>query len=473
MRTCAGSYASIRRSAWCVKALVAAIAGACFFGMPVARGQTSTGCSTSISHPADDCTSCGTSFTGTGGNYTVSASGANACITGGSINELTISGSNTVVRICGNTTINHIGSNLGAGNNIVISAGSTLIFSAANATSTGTHLAITNYGTLDYTGGVSNIYAVTILNIGSSAAINITGDLYLNGGTTNINMLFGGTLNITGKLSFNSQTNFICLNNNAIVNTHDLEINQPNNLHVDPSFVSCIRYTGTATVNKALTPDHLRVCQAPGATVINNNGTTGWGPDVVVIPNCGICNTGVIVPLNLLSFNATANDRNVVQLQWVTAQEINTDRFEIQSSRDGASFAVTGRVNAAGNSAAALTYEYTDTPPGSGLLYYRLKTLDKDGQYTYSPIQTVTLAAINTLRLVSSSRDNLLFYLPEVGSKAFVRLVDLQGRVLWQRDISAGQMQVNIPVSGIIAGNYFVQYSDHSKQQSKQVLAGR
>ncbi len=78
-------------------------------------------------------------------------------------------------------------------------------------------------------------------------------------------------------------------------------------------------------------------------------------------------------PLHLLTFTAKrANTANL--LNWTTAQEVNTDRFEIERSGNSREFSKIGVVKA-GNT----NYTFTDNDPLKGVNYYRLKMLDKDG----------------------------------------------------------------------------------------------
>ena len=57
-------------------------------------------------------------------------------------------------------------------------------------------------------------------------------------------------------------------------------------------------------------------------------------------------------------------------------------------------FARIGTVAAAGSSRSARTYALTDgrLPTGAATLYYRLRLVDADGTFSYSPVRTVALA---------------------------------------------------------------------------------
>lgn len=104
-------------------------------------------------------------------------------------------------------------------------------------------------------------------------------------------------------------------------------------------------------------------------------------------------NTGEQVPLpvRLTAFTAVARHTDAV-LTWTTAQEINNSSFSIERSADGVLFTPIGTVAGHGNTLLANSYTFIDVQAGrlAGTLYYRLRQLDIDGNYTVSPTYTVT-----------------------------------------------------------------------------------
>ncbi|SEJ50563.1 Por secretion system C-terminal sorting domain-containing protein [Dyadobacter sp. SG02] len=100
------------------------------------------------------------------------------------------------------------------------------------------------------------------------------------------------------------------------------------------------------------------------------------------------------LPVKLVSFLAVARE-NVVDLNWVTTEETNSDRFEVQRSVDGKAWNAIGSVKAEGESAVRKTYAFTDHQPeagaggASGALLYRLKMIDRDSTFAFSSIRSV------------------------------------------------------------------------------------
>lgn len=95
------------------------------------------------------------------------------------------------------------------------------------------------------------------------------------------------------------------------------------------------------------------------------------------------------VPVNFLWFTATKFNEKQALLNWKTAQEINSAYFQIERSNDALIFKSIGSVQAAGNSSVAVEYSFTDLQPANGLNYYRLKQVDLDGRFIYTPTRVI------------------------------------------------------------------------------------
>ena len=95
------------------------------------------------------------------------------------------------------------------------------------------------------------------------------------------------------------------------------------------------------------------------------------------------------LPISIKDFVATSAADKVI-LNWSSAIELNTAKFIIQVSSDGSSFTNIGTENAIGNG--ANSYQYSDNNPQNGINYYRLKSIDKDGTFTYSKIVSALIS---------------------------------------------------------------------------------
>jgi len=96
-------------------------------------------------------------------------------------------------------------------------------------------------------------------------------------------------------------------------------------------------------------------------------------------------------PVTLASF-AVSTAASQATISWSTATEINTDHFEVERSLDGKSYTVVGKVAATGNSKNLVPYSFSNNVASlTGTVYYRLKSVDKGGQFNYSNTQTINI----------------------------------------------------------------------------------
>ncbi len=90
------------------------------------------------------------------------------------------------------------------------------------------------------------------------------------------------------------------------------------------------------------------------------------------------------LPVTWLTVGAKINGiQNIIN--WTTATEINNDRFEIERTVNGKDFERIGTIKGAGNSSQNLYYEFIDNMPIK-FCAYRIKQIDYDGKFEYSPI---------------------------------------------------------------------------------------
>ncbi|MGB0888633.1 MAG: T9SS type A sorting domain-containing protein, partial [Vicingaceae bacterium] len=69
--------------------------------------------------------------------------------------------------------------------------------------------------------------------------------------------------------------------------------------------------------------------------------------------------------------------------------EINNDYFTIEKSEDAVNYEFVEEIVGAGNSNTFKEYNYIDDSYTSGVIYYRLKQTDFDGEFVYFPPKSV------------------------------------------------------------------------------------
>jgi hypothetical protein len=100
-----------------------------------------------------------------------------------------------------------------------------------------------------------------------------------------------------------------------------------------------------------------------------------------------------VLPITLHEFTASVQSKKTVLLQWTTDLETNNDHFDIERSMDGNHFSTIGTIKGKGNSSTRTRYTWVDSLPAPGVNEYRLRQVDLDGKYSYSPITQVTINA--------------------------------------------------------------------------------
>ena len=103
-------------------------------------------------------------------------------------------------------------------------------------------------------------------------------------------------------------------------------------------------------------------------------------------PDCGSPGTQGVqgnLPVELVAFEALV-DGDAVFLQWETASETNNAGFEVQT-RDKERWQVAGFVVGQGTTLDARRYAYRLDGLAPGMHRFRLKQIDYDGQFAYSP----------------------------------------------------------------------------------------
>ncbi|MGB4844525.1 MAG: T9SS type A sorting domain-containing protein, partial [Ferruginibacter sp.] len=193
----------------------------------------------------------------------------------------------------------------------------------------------------------------------------------------------------------------------------------------------------------------------------NTENSTITGTMIAGISAIGIGSTYWVLPLKLLSFKASEKDCAAI-LNWSTAEEQNTSYFEIEQSSNGNLFSKAGVVNAKGGSNNN-TYAFT-TSQTTGESYYRLKMIDKDGSYSYSPVEYVKInctASTNFINVYPNpSKEGFVYINFNTGitGAAKIALLNSVGQQIITKDITvvAGNNLIKFEMNKIPKGLYFI-----------------
>ena len=182
-------------------------------------------------------------------------------------------------------------------------------------------------------------------------------------------------------------------------------------------------------------------------------GYTVFSPFIVGNPN------SFSLPLELVSFNAFFNGKQV-DLKWNTAREINVQNFVVERSSTGADFISIGVVGANN----ALGYAFIDANPLSGISYYRLKIMDKDGNFKYSKVVTINTKLLNTITVYPNPAANSITVTHGLITKAAtLAIYTLDGKLVKSLTMATGSTQTQVDIDELSKGYYLVSVNDGSK----------
>ena len=175
---------------------------------------------------------------------------------------------------------------------------------------------------------------------------------------------------------------------------------------------------------------------------------------------CGVVVDLILLPIRLLNFTAELQSAGIVSLQWQTASESNSSHFIVQQSKDGRTFVDVTKIKAAGESNALKTYAYeiksnTGTS-SSSVIYYRLKMVDRDESFNYSPIVHIGKTGTRKFNVYPNPTVHLLKIDRNDLQKEGLKLTNLQGQELSLNWV--GENTLNL--SNVNPGIYFIKYQD-------------
>jgi hypothetical protein len=194
------------------------------------------------------------------------------------------------------------------------------------------------------------------------------------------------------------------------------------------------------------------------STVVGSDGLTVVGYTGTFSPFT-VAEGSSALPVELTSFNANCTE-NATTINWQTASEHNSAYFDIEKSRDGATWNVIKTVNAAGNSTSTIDYSTIDSEKAMDVVYYRLNQVDIDGaSKIYGPIsvscdETIDFTA--TIFPNPTAKDFSVSFLNSEAQNFDIQLIGTDGKVVYQttRLVEAGSTILPFSSENLNAGVY-------------------
>ena len=175
------------------------------------------------------------------------------------------------------------------------------------------------------------------------------------------------------------------------------------------------------------------------------------------------------LPVELLAFEVK-NQQNSVHVNWTTASEVNTDYFVVQKSIQGGEWNDIGTKKASGDLFTHTNYFLVDNHLLSGVQYYRLKIMDKDGKFEYSPVRSINIKRNSSFELHPTVTNQTLTVniKNESDRPGMIEIVNISsGLVVLSLQNPQDQGEFKIDVSGLINGTYLLTYKNGIITDSK------
>ncbi len=171
---------------------------------------------------------------------------------------------------------------------------------------------------------------------------------------------------------------------------------------------------------------------------------------------------GGALPVLFSKFDAKCTNTGTL-ISWATTQEANSSRFEIERSTNGTTWANIGSVAASGNSTSNRAYQQLDLIGGTAL--YRIKQIDKDGQFIYTDVARTNCQVKNISSVIYPvpAKDMLNVVIKsDRPVRTQLMVYDMQGKLVKKVDvgITAGNNNFRINLIGLAPGDYMLRSND-------------
>ena len=182
------------------------------------------------------------------------------------------------------------------------------------------------------------------------------------------------------------------------------------------------------------------------------------------------------LPVKLMNFTAQKQASDVV-LRWDVGSESNITRYEIELARGNADlqagrFFKIGEVASLGNTTSVRNYSFLDTEADKfGVRYYRLKVINADGSFIYSPIRSVVFADAVLWQVYPNPSNGVyqLVFQLNGNEKLNARVFDAKGSLVKEQSINptgfVQKLSIDISKSIYANGVYLLEINtgDHKR----------
>ena len=176
------------------------------------------------------------------------------------------------------------------------------------------------------------------------------------------------------------------------------------------------------------------------------------------------------LPIVLKSFDAWATEKGN-QLKWEISNQKDVARYEVEYSTDGITFTKIGSVSP--KSGDLITYEYFHNIISEQDAFYRIKTVDLDGQFNYSEVEVVKgeKKVYQLTAFPNPTSGNFRVKIPAgYSGMQSLQIYDNTGKLLLLKKIEAMVTEMPVDISRFPKGTYQVVVEGTSTRWNTRII---
>ena len=254
-------------------------------------------------------------------------------------------------------------------------------------------------------------------------------------------------------------------------------------LDIGGSFKAIIQPIGCMVINGDLTMTGNTEIVVDGSLVVNGN--------VALSRNAYVCGHGMghatgtistrgnsswcqdLLSIELAHFEISQREEGVL-LEWVTVTELSNELFVIERSFDGQIFEEIDDVLGAGDSDQPLFYNYIDNAIFKDIewVYYRIKQIDFDGQFSYS--KTAVIAPIQqnfNVKVQIYPNPTTGYFIVQINediSDGTIQIYDMLGNLKESLNLKGQRTEVSL--QNWVSGTYVVVINIGNEQSRQKIV---
>ena len=176
----------------------------------------------------------------------------------------------------------------------------------------------------------------------------------------------------------------------------------------------------------------------------------------------------IVTPLNLISFSGTPMT-GYNELKWITESEESMDKYSVEYSTDGIRYSTAGEV-LSGNIANRNIYTFRHTLINTTTVYYRLKLIESDGTFEYSPVISIGPDTKTGIKVYPTSiingKVNIISWQPVER----IIVTNTNGVQLFSKEMNGTTGYFTVEIPSLQKGFYIIRVAGKNFQKTEKIV---